>query len=274
MMMTSGSTFARFACSTIGLLLFAGYANAYTVTQLSEFAGGNPGDLCDTVGGETCIPVLEFGGVLQGNSIDLTWDFDGSGILGTDLVPDFPTISSTGNLTFTSITTTSMTLDITLNNTTNPLLNPAGFTASIISMGIELDGFASGVLSLAGSFLDTYDEDNIAGGPGLNTDFCASTNAACNSGAEADGIVIGDSDTIQFVLTGTFDPTLGITFRNAATKWQSNYDELVDEEVAGGNSSFEQPGLPAGYVPEPSTGLLVALGLTGLCGVRRGRAEG
>jgi hypothetical protein len=257
----------------VTVLLVGAPAGAFTVTQIGPAAGGNPGDLCPTEGGETCIPVLEFGGVLEGDTLDLTWDFDGGGILGPDLIPDFPTISSTGSLTFSSITTTTVVIDIIIDNTTNPLDNIAGFTASIISMGLELDGFSSGVLSIAGSSLDTYDTNNIAGGPGLEVDFCASTDASCNSGAEVDGIAIGGSDTIQFTLTGVFDPILGLTLRNVATKWQTNYDTLVtpdDPDVTAGNSSFEQPGIPAGYIPEPSTALLLAFGLMGL-GVRSRR---
>jgi hypothetical protein len=268
------SLFGCWALVAILMIAFGAPAGAYTVTLLPNHAGGNPGDLCDTYGGNTCIDVLEFGEVKAGDVLELTWDYDGSqGPIGPDLVPDFPTISSTGSVSVASITASTVLLDITLTNTTtalpipNPGNMPAGFTASIVTIGAEVDGFISGVLSTAGSFLDTYDTNNIAGGPGLTLDFCASTDASCNSGSAMAGVAIGGSDTVQFTLTGAFDPIAGLTMRNISTKWQTNYDDLVtpdDPDVTSGNSSFEQPGLPPGWVPEPASGLLMGIGLVGL----------
>ena len=62
-------------------------------------------------------------------------------------------------------------------------------------------------------------------------------------------------------------PSGGLTIRNLATKWQTNYDTLVipdDPGVTSGNSTVEQPGIPAGYIPEPGTATLLGLGLLGL----------
>ena len=105
-------------------------------------------------------------------------------------------------------------------------------------------------------------------------DFCASTDAACNSGVSADGVQVGASDTLQFTLSGAFDVG-GITLSNFATKWQTNYDDLNtpdDPDVVDGNSSFEQPGLPGGIVPEPNTEALMVIGLAGLAWKARRRS--
>jgi hypothetical protein len=255
------------------IVFLASPASAYTIALLGTEAGGNPGDLCPIEGGTTCQPYYEVSGLLAGDSFDMAWELDGQQILGPDGIPDFPSIDGNANLTVTSISATTVLLDIVLNNITNPLHNVDGFTGSIVSLGMHLDGFASGVLSTAGSFLDTFDTGNIAGGPGLTSDFCASTDSACNAGSEAAGIAIGGSDSLQFTLTGIFNTGTGITLSNFATKWQTNYDDLVtpdDPDVVSGNSSFEQPALP-GVVPEPSTALLVAFGMVGL-GLRGRRA--
>lgn len=253
------------------LLLPALPATAFTVTQLGAAAGGNPGDLCGVLGGTTCQPFFEVSGLVAGDSFDMSWSLDGSQILGPDLIPDFPTLAASATLTIASITAMSVVLDITISNDVNVLLNPVGFSASLVSFGMLLDGFASGSLTTAGGFLDTYDTNNIAGGPGLTVDFCASTDMACNSGNEMAGIVIGSSDSFQFTLAGAFDP-LGITLANFATKWQTNYDTLVtpdDPDVLAGNSSFEQPGLPATIIPEPGTAVLMGMGLVALAASRR-----
>ena len=253
-------------------LLFSAQASAFTITSLGN-AGGNPGDLCGTFGGTVCQPYFEISGLVAGDSFDLSWELDGSQILGPDLIPDFPTLGAAASFTVTSITATQVVFDITLDNTTDLLDNPVGFMGGIISFGMELDGYSSGLLSTAGTFLDNFFEENIAGGPGLTADFCAATNGSCNSGTSADAIQNGGSDTLQFTLDGTFN-VAGITLRNFATKWQTNYDDLVipdDPAVIAGNSSFEQPGLPGGVIPEPNTASLMLIGLAGLAWVGRSR---
>ncbi len=224
--------------------------------------------------GPPCQPYFEVSGLVAGDVFETNWTLDGSEILGPDGIPDFPTLSAEASLTVTSISATQVVLDITLENHTNPLQNVAGLVAPIISFGMELDGFGSGLLSGAGSSLDRYATNNIAGGPGLRVDFCASTDPSCNSGSQADGIGIGGSDSFQFTLSGSFDPVGGIALGHFATKWQTNYDTLVtpdDPAVTSGNSSFEQPGLPGTPTPEPGTALLLGAGLIGLAAHDRRR---
>jgi hypothetical protein len=268
-----------FFAAFVALLLTSTPAAAFTVSLVGAPAGGNPGDLCGELGGTTCRPYYEVSGLNAGDSFDMAWDLDGTEILGPDLVPDFPTISATGTLSVTSITATTVLLDITLNNTTNPADNTAcsseiepcpEFMGGIVAFGMLMEDFVSGVLSTPGTSLDTYGTNNIAGGPGLEVDFCASTDGTCNAGSANDSILTGESDSFQFTLTGVFDLEEGITLANFATKWQTNYDDMVvpdDPAVLDGNSSFEQPGLP-GEVPEPSTGLLIAIGFTLMVAVR------
>jgi hypothetical protein len=193
-----------------------------------------------------------------------SWFLEGDDFLGPDLIADLPTIAANATITINAITTTSVLIDVAINNTTQDNWNPAGFEGGIVSFGMEAVGFSSGALSTPGSSLDTYALGNIAGGGGLSSDFCASTDPACNSGSAADSIGNNESDAFQFTLAGTFDDGPGgITLRNFAVKWQTNYDQLVipdDPNITTGNSSFEQPGLP-GQVPEPSTAMLMLFGI-------------
>jgi hypothetical protein len=261
-------------CNAVAVVMLAPVAPvaAFTMTQIGSAAGGNPGDLCEALGGTTCQPYFEVSGLVAGDAFELGWTLDGSEILGPDGIPDFPTLRAEASLTVTSITSTQVVLDIILDNQTDPLQNVAGLVAPIVSFGMELDGFGSGLLSGAGTSLDTYATNNIAGGPGLTVDFCASTDPACNSGSQADAIGIGGTDSFQFTLSGSFDPGRGITLSNFATKWQTNYDALVtpdDPAVTSGNSSLEQPGLPGNPTPEPGTALLLGAGLIGLAANNR-----
>jgi hypothetical protein len=225
---------------------------ALTKTPIGT-SGGNPG-------GQT---VWEVSGARQGDSFDLTWVLDGS---GSPWFGDLPDLSATGTLTIASLTATQAILNVTLVNTTAPA---GSLDAPITVFGLEVDGFSSGSLSQEGTHLDTFDTGNISGG--LTADFCASTKAACNSGQPRQGIPILGSDSFSFSLTGTFDTVGGLTLRNFGTKWQTNYDSIVPNPTSvpvGDNSSFEMPGQA---IPEPSSGILLGLGLAGLALVRQRR---
>jgi hypothetical protein len=238
------------------LLLSAGTSQAYTITQIGT-TGGNPGGL----------PLYEVSGLVEGDIFVLDWTLDGS------LYGDaYPTLSAIGSVTVTSLTATTVVLDITLENTTPPLLGDPDLTAAITVFGLGVLGIDLGnpgnMLSSAGSFFDTYGEGNIGGG--LTIDVCASTNALCTTGQPFNGINIGESDSFQFTLQGTFDVN-NLTLDSFGTKWQTNYSEIMPE-FEGNNRSFELPGTPSNPIPEPSTASLVGLGLVGL-GVLRRRAR-
>lgn len=265
---------AREVCAALAMaalmLLLSSSAGAYVITQIGYPAGGNLGDACadsgegGTATGTACNPYFEVSELVQGDSFKTSWFLDGQDFnAGPDGVKDVPTIAANATITVTAITTTSVLIDVTINNTTQDYWNIAGFEGGIVSFGMQAVGFASGSLSTAGTSLDMYALGDIAGGMGLAADFCAATDSACNSGTAADAIGNNSSDSFQFTLAGTFDDGAGgITLSNFATKWQTNYDTLVipdDPNVVDGNSSFEQPGLP-GQVPEPSTAMLMLLG--------------
>jgi hypothetical protein len=252
------------------MVLMSSAAGAFDTTQIGYPAGGNPGDACVDAGeggtatGTACQPYYEVSGLVAGDSFQMSWFIEGDEFLGPDLIPDLPTIAAHATITVNAITTTSVLIGVTIYNTTQDYWNPVGFEGGVVSFGMELVGFASGLLSATGASLDTYALGNIAGGAGLSSDFCASTDPACNSGNPMDAIGNNESDSFQFTLAGAFDDGPGgITLSNFATKWQTNYDTLVipdDPNIIAGNSSFEQPGHP-GQVPEPSTAMLMLFGV-------------
>jgi hypothetical protein len=224
------------------LVVLAAPAGAFTITP-TGVSGSNPG-------GQTLYAVS---GLVQGDSFGVSWTLDGVGLYGGD----FPDLDATATVTVTSLSATTVVLDITLSNTTAP---SAGLEAPITVFGLGVVGVdlgnAGNSLSAAGSSFDFYDEGDIAGG--LRVDVCASTNRRCNTGGPNDGIQIGASDSFQFTLQGSFDVS-DLTLSDFGTKWQTNYDEIVTDMED--NSSFELPGEP---VPEPSTAALLTLGIAGL----------
>jgi hypothetical protein len=235
---------------TIGwfaLLMFlatAAPAAAYTITPVGT-SGGIPG-------GQTLYEVSD---LIQGDMFELVWTLDGSGLYAGA----YPDLDGSAVVTITSLTATTVVIDITLSNDTAPqIFNSLALQAVMTVFGMVVDGVdlgnAGNGLSSPGASFDTYDEGNL---PGIASNVCASTNSLCTRGSPQDGIKIGESDAFQFTLQGTFD-TSNLTLRNFGTKWQTN---------AG---SFELPGgIP--MIPEPSTALLMGLGLAGIATVGRRR---
>jgi len=223
-------------------------AQAYTITQI-DTSGGSPGGL----------PIDEVSELVEGDFFEVTWTLDGSGTYGGI----YPDLDATAIITVTSLSATQVVLDITLSNDTAPLLGDPDLEAVITVFGLSVGGVdlgnAGNGLSSTGSNFDTYDEGNIGGG--LTIDVCASTDAKCNKGDPTDGIAIGESDSFQFTLMGDFD-TDNLVLGVFGTKWQTNYGDINPE--AGAEDSFELPGVPTPPIPEPSTAVLLGLGLLGL----------
>lgn len=231
---------------TLAFLAAASSAAAYTITPVGT-SNGIPG-------GQT---LYEVSGLIAGDFFELAWTLDGSGLHAGA----YPDLDGSALVTITSLTATTVVIDITLSNDTAPqVFNSLALQAVITVFGFEIDGVDLGNpangLSSPGSRFDTYGEGNL---PGFATDVCASTNSLCTRGSPQDGIGIGDSDSFQFTLQGTFD-TSNLTLRNFGTKWQTN---------AG---SFELSGeIPV--IPEPSTALLMGLGLAGIGTLGRRRTR-
>lgn len=179
-------------------------------------------------------PVFEISELKLGDSFDLTWAY-------TDPNASV-TVMATGTMTVSQLTTTTLTLDWMLENTT-PVQGE--LTAPITIFGISLDEtFTSGTLSDAGDHLDSYDEPN-PGFPGFSEVVaCATSGQNCAGGDPQSGIPIGDTDSLSFQFTGDFDPNAGVTVDSFAMKFQTPV------------GSYELPGQP---VPEPATLLLFTL---------------
>lgn len=184
---------------------------------------------------------------------DNTYDFSWSYFTGSY------NLTGNGSLTATGFDTNLLTLTVTLNNTSP---NPGGGGDRLTAFGFGIDPDATSV-----AFNDSDDGGLINAGFVTNgalpanvrgVEICARGGRNNCSGGGGGGIFAGTSDTFQLLLGGTWGSQVNID--PIGLRYQTG-DDSFTFSVRNGTS-----------VPEPSSMLLLGLGIIG-AGVARRRGK-
>ena len=188
-------------------------------------------------------------GVSTSNPYNFSWNYDsqsGAGLL-----------TGTGVITVGGFNSSSLTVALTLNNTSSPSSD------RLTSFGFGIDPDATSV-----TFADLADGGMIGASlgaiPSLATvEVCAFGGQNCAGGGNG-GILGGASDSFQLVLAGTWGSSVNID--PIGFKYQTDFGSFEF-------TTDRPPPPPPTSVPEPSTWALFSLGaaLLGLSGLRRRR---
>jgi len=171
-----------------------------------------------------------------GSSFDIDWNVS---LPGNDL-------SATASYQIVALSGTSLTLGITITNTT--VLNSTLTNADILAVGFGVTPDASGNLLSTAS---VFDQLSVGSGPNQTfpggfkgIDVCV-YGQNCSGGAVAQGLHAGDSDTFTLDVMGDFSGG-SVDLLYFPMKFQTNL------------GSFEPGG---SLIPEPSGALLFGVGL-------------
>jgi len=211
-----------------GLALLAAPASAFTFYD-TGVTGGNP---------SSSLLGVTVSSADVGHSFDIDWVV--SNVVGSD------DLGATGTFDVVSLSATTLTLDITLHNTT--VLSSSLTNADILSVGFGVAPNATGSFVSTGS---VFDQIGAGSGPNQtfpggfkNIDVCV-FGQNCDGGAVAQGLHAGDSDSFRLAIAGDFSKgTVDLLYFGA--KFQTNV------------GSFEPAGQPP--VPEPSAALIFGAG--------------
>jgi hypothetical protein len=179
--------------------------------------------------------------------------------------------SATGIFDVVGITSTKLTLNVALTNTST------GFTnAGLASFGFNITPNATGIsINTLGAFDTATDQDRFDGAALDNLpavaaiDICAFSGNNCNGGPQNNLLGIGETDYFTIMITGNFGASPSVTFLDvisnnvpgpgpAGVKFQTN---LGSYEFTG---NPPPPGGGDDPVPVPGVALLLGLGLIGL----------
>jgi len=204
------------------------------------------------------LPIYEVSNLVEGDVIFLNWFFEDEDFTEVNLFE----ISATGKITVSEFDAGRLLLDIMLTNTSE-----VGYGTRITSFGLSVDGFTDvNESDTTGDLLPLAVADSQF--PGFNdVVVCATvpTGMAQNCAGGGNG-GIEDMSTMSFTdsfildMEGDFGAT--ITLNDFAIKTQNDI------------RSTHLPGVPSTLIPEPSTLILLGLGLSalGLLSRRRGNS--
>lgn len=174
------------------------------------------------------------------------------------------TLTGSGSLTVSGFNSSTLTVLVSLTNTTVAGGNPIGKNARLTQFGFGIDPNATGV-----TFSDASDAgmvganlDNI---PSLSTiEVCAYGGNNCSGGSNEGIYGDGGTDTFSLLLTGTWGDSvdiapLGFKYQTSAGSYE------FTTTSSSTTSTTSTTGGTTGNIPEPSSSGLVFMGL-GLVG--------
>lgn len=162
-------------------------------------------------------------------------------------------LSATGIFTVDALSSSTLSLGVTIDNTTT-----TSFQSSILAMGIQSSQGASPSLSTSGSVFTQTDTPTKGIFPGgfKNIDACVYAANNCSGGNINNGLLSGKNDS--FVLDLAFNPSLGsspsITLSQFAIKFQTQ----------AGSYEFGGTDSPLSPSPEPASLILFGSALLAL----------
>lgn len=192
------------------------------------------------------------------NPLNFSWSHT---VTGTDNLQH--TMTGNGSLSVSGFSSASLTVNITLNNTST-IGGQGGERLTVFGFGIDPDAANA-------SFSDPGDSDGMTAAsmsnfPGFqNVDVCGTGGNNCAGGGTG-GIFGGASDTFSIILgrSGGGNWGTSVDIAPLALKYQTGYGSFEFSPCIG-----RCGGTPPNEIPLPGTLLLVGMGLAGLSLVRR-----
>lgn len=156
-------------------------------------------------------------------------------------------LSAIGTFTVDSLSSTSLVLSATIDNTT--ALTTKLTQAYLMSLGISSTPTATPSLTTSGSTFTHVDSPGNFPGGFKNINACVYSANNCSGGKIQEGLAAGSSDSFVLALDGTFGSSPSITLSDFAVKFQTN------------EGSYEFGGSSLSETPEPGTLLLFGTAL-------------
>jgi MYXO-CTERM domain-containing protein len=196
--------------------------------------------------------------ISDASTYNFSWDF---------VTPALNHLTGTGTVQVNGLSTGSLTLAFTLNNTGTV---PGQGGDRLTAFGFGIDPNATGIVfsdpqgndgGMVDAALDnTAPIQNI--GNGILVEVCAWAGNNCNGGSNG-GLQVNQSDSFNIVLTGPWGSS--ITLNPVAFKYQTGNGSF-EFTTSSSSSSTSTSGESSGDTPEPGSAAMALLGL-GLLGL-------